>query len=98
MAPCMMLLEDIVHEHVQPGAESMLTPVEGPRGGAETTASAFASLALLAAVALGAVLLLCLVLVTLITPFVFPLVLMAAAALARLEEARVARSYVVSSS
>jgi hypothetical protein len=54
-------------------------------------ADAFASLALLAAATLGAIVLVPLVLFTLVFPFAFPLVRTAAATIARLEEARRAR-------
>lgn len=75
----------------------MQSAVREAKDGARAAAGAVVSMALLAAVSAGTLVVLSLVLVTLIVPFVFPLVLLSIAGLTRLEEARLARVYVRSS-
>ncbi len=75
----------------------MSSPAGETPDGAAAAARALTSFALLAAVTVGTLVVLSLFLVALVAPFVLPLVLLAAAMVARLEEARLARFDVTSS-
>jgi len=75
-------------------SSKMLTPARDLNDGSQAAAGTITSLALLAAVGATTLLVLVFVLVTLIVPFVFPLAVIAIAALTRIEEVRLARAYV----